>query len=200
MSVNKWLMDTTLLTAIMLGAFCEERVAAQERKRNADGKDGTVVKGRLASVDAEKNSVTVTIHTFNRATQEETDTDKTFPLAKDAKVIQDAAAAKLTDLKKGNPVTLQLKGTSAASVSVDGGTAQGEFLSANLARNTITVIAGRDLARKVFHLLKTTTVTGADGKAIPVADLKAGMKVVLTRSVEDDNTAVAVRVLSAAGR
>jgi hypothetical protein len=186
---------------ILLSASSGEvRVAAQERKKNADGKDGSVVKGTLAAVDAEKNSVTVTIHTFNRATQEGTDTDKTFPLAKDAKVLLDAAAAKLVDLKKGYPVTLRLDGAKAASVSVDGGTAQGEFLSANLDRNTITVIAGRDMKRQVYHLLKTTTVTGGDGKAILVKDLKAGTKLLLTRSVEDGNTAISVRVLPASGK
>ena len=100
MSVNKWLECTALLTAILLAAFGEARVTGQDRKKNADGKDGTVIKGTLASVDAEKSTVTVTIHTFNRTTQEGTDTNKMFPLTKDAKVLQDGVAAKLTDLKK----------------------------------------------------------------------------------------------------
>lgn len=200
MSVNKWLMFTTLLTAFLLSAFAEVRVNAQERRKNADRKDGSVVKGTLASVDAEKNSVIVTIHTFNRATQEGTDTDKTFLLTKDAKILQDGTTARLADLKKGYPVTLRLDGTSAAGVSVDGGTAQGEFLSANPDRNTVTVIAGRDMRRQVYHLLKTTTLTGADGKAIAITDLKPGAKLALTRSVEDDHTVVRIQALRAADK
>jgi hypothetical protein len=199
MSVSKWLV-CALPIAILLGAFGEVGVSGQDRKKNADTKYGSVVKGALASVDAEKNTVTVTIRTFNRATQEATDTDKTFQLTKDAKVLQDAAAAKLGDLKKGYPVTLRLEGTSAASVSVDGGTGQGEFLSANLERNTITVIAGRDMRKQVYHLLKTTTVTDGDGKAMTIKDLKAGTKLALTRSVEDGNTAISVRVLAASDK
>lgn len=200
MAANKLLTVPTLLSVILLGAFAEVQVNAQERKKNADRKDGTVVKGTLASVDAEKNSVTITIHSFNRATQEGKDTDKTFPLAKDAKVLRDGAAAKLADLKKGHPVTLRLDGSSAASVSVDGGTAQGEFLSSNPERNTIKVIAGRDMRKQVYHLLKTTTVADSGGKDVSVKDLKSGTKLVLTRSVEDDNTVIAVRVLPASDK
>jgi len=173
--------------------------AAQERKRGG-GTDGSIVKGTLASVDAEKNTVTVTIHTFNRATQEGKDTDTTFPLTKDAKVLQDGTAAKLSDLKKGNPVTVRLDGTNAASITVDGGTAQGEFISANPDRNTITVFAGRNMERRVYHLLKSTTVTGDNGKEKLVKDLKAGMNLTLTRSVEDDRTVVQIRVMPTSSR
>jgi hypothetical protein len=194
----------TTLCSALLGTFClcahglGSSAAAQERKKGGRDKDASIVKGTLASVDAEKNTITVTLHSFNRATQERTDTDKTIPLAKDAQVQQDAVAAKLADLKKGYPVTIRLAGDNAASVSVDGGTAQGEFLSANLDRNTVTVIAGRDKGKRVFHLLKTTTVTGADGKEILVKDLKPGTRLLLTRSVEDDHTAVRIQTQPAA--
>lgn len=103
-------------------------------------------------------------------------------------------------MKKGYPVVVQLDGTNAASVSVDGGTAQGEFRSANPDRNTITVLAGRNMQKQVYHLIKTTTVTDGEGKAVAVKDLKSGMKLALTRSVEDDNTAVAIRILPAADK
>jgi hypothetical protein len=170
-------------------------VAAQERKNRGEAQDKKIVKGTLASVDADKNTVTVTIHSFNRATQEATDTDKTFPLAKDANILQDGTSTKLADLRKGHPVSVKLDGASAASISVDGGTSQGEFLAANLERNTITVIAGRNLTKQVYHLLKTTKVTGADGKVMLAKDLKPGTKLFLTRSVEDDHTAIRIQAL-----
>src|SRR5262245_65415664 len=115
MFVHRISLGAALLVAILL---CALGGAAQERKKNPDDKDGNTVKATLASVDAEKNTVTVTIHTFNRTTQEGKDTNKTYALAKDAKVLQDAAAAKLTDLKKGFPVTVHLDGTTANRISV----------------------------------------------------------------------------------
>src|SRR5262245_17231200 len=199
MSITRFSMWAALLgTFVFCALGGEAKSVAQERKRGAGEKDGSVVKGTLASVDADKNSVTVTVHSFNRTTGQATDTNKTFALAKDAKVLQDAAAAKLADLKKGNPVTLRLEGASAASVSVDGGTAQGEFVSANPERNTVTVIAGRNMERRVYHLLKSTTLISDDGKAILVKDLKIGTKLLLTRSVEDDRTVIHIRTLPAA--
>jgi hypothetical protein len=181
-------------------AWCgDTRSAAQDRKKATEA-DMALVKGTLASVDTEKNTVTVTIHKFDRANQQPNDMNKTFTLTKEAKILQDDAAAKLGDLKKGNPVLVKLDGANAASVSVDGGTSQGEFFSANLERNTITVIAGRNMSKQVCHLLKTTKVTGSDSKALAVADLKQGMKLALTRSVEDDHTVIRIQVQAAAGR
>lgn len=170
------------------------RAAAQDRKKAADPKDGTTVRGTLASVDVEKNSITITIHAFDRKSGESTDTNKTFTLAKDAKIQQDAADAKLADLKKGFTAVLKLDKENAVSVSVDGGTGPGEFRSVNLERNTITIIAGRDMSLKVVHLLKDPKVFGADGKPIRLQDLKPGAKLNITRSVEDGNTAVRLQV------
>jgi hypothetical protein len=44
-------------------------------------------------------------------------------------------------------------------------------------------------------LLKSTKVTDNAGKETPVKDLRPGTKLVLTRSVEDDNTAIQIQVL-----
>jgi hypothetical protein len=177
---------------LMVGAS-EAGEARQEQRKAGQRKADTAVKGTLKSVDADKNTVTVTIHTFDRTTGQGTDTDKTFPLANNAKVLQDDTGSKLAELKKGFPVTLTLDGASASSVSVDGGTAQGEFWSANLERNTILVLAGRNMQRRVYHLLKDTRVTNNDGTPIRVQDLKPGMKLLMTRSVEDENTVVRIQ-------
>jgi len=197
MLITNCKMWAALLVAICACAWGgDSSVAAQERKNRGEAQDKTIVKGTLASVDADKNTVTVTIHSFNRATQEATDTDKTFPLAKDANILQDDSSTKLADLRKGYPVIVKLDGASAASISVDGGTSHGEFLVANLERNTITVIAGRNLTKQVYHLVKTTKVAGADGKAMLAKDLKPGTRLILTRSVEDDHTAIHIQALT----
>jgi hypothetical protein len=179
------------ISAVFLAAACAT-APGQERKR-ADPKDAAAVKGTLVGVDADKNTVTIAVSSFDRKTGESSETNKTFAVAKDAAILQDEARAKLTDLKKGYHTTLKVDQTTAVSVSVDGGTARGEFLSANPERNTITIIAGRNMEKRVYHLLKETKVTGDDGKPVRVADLKAGTVILLTLSVEDDRTAVRVQ-------
>jgi hypothetical protein len=174
--------------------------ARQEQRKTGQRKSDTAVKGTLRSVDADKNTVTVTIHTFDRTTGDGTDTDRTFPLANNAKVLQDDVVSKLAELKKGFPVTLTVDGTNASSVSVDGGVTQGEFWSANLERNTILVLAGRNMQRRVYHLLKDTRVSSNDGAPIRVQDLKQGMKLLMTRSVEDENTVIRIQALPEAGK
>ena len=60
------------------------------------------------------------------------------------------------------------------------------------------MIAGRDMARRVVHLLKDTKVLDAAGKPIRIQDLQRGMKLRFTRSVEDDNTAIRIQVMGPA--
>ena len=184
----------TLLGATALGVAAPPALA-QEKER-VPAKDANVVRGTLASVDAEKNTVTLTVHSFDRKTGEGTDTKKTFPLAKDAKILQDDAETKLKDLKTGHTTTIKLDGANAASISIDGGTQQGQFRSVNTERNTITVLAGRNMAKQVFHLLKTTKVLGSDGKAIKLEDLKPGTMLAITKSVEEDGTVVRIQAMS----
>jgi hypothetical protein len=205
MSMTKLKMSAAFLAAVCAvtpsGAWHrgpadeKARPPGEQRKEAGQPKDGTIVKGKLAGVDADNNSVTVTISSFDRKTGKGSETNKSFTLAKDARILQDDAAAKLTELKKGYPVTVKLDRTTAVSVSVDGGTAQGEFRSANAERNTITVIAGRNLSRRVYHLIKDTKVLGDDGKPIRVQDLKAGTILRLTLSVEDEHTAIRIQTL-----
>jgi hypothetical protein len=185
------LMTRLKISAAFLAAVCAV-TPGQERKR-ADPKDGTAVKGTLVGVDADKNTITIAVTSFDRKAGESSETNKTFAVGKDATILQDEGKAKLTDLKKGYPTTLKLDQTTAVSVSVDGGTARAEFFSANTERNTITVIAGRNMEKRVYHLLKDTKVTGDDGKPIRVPDLKVGTVLLLTLSVEDDRTAVRVQ-------
>jgi len=190
MSTNK--SFTVILVAALLIVFGKSpNLEGQERRKAATGK---TVKGTLKVFDERNNTVTVTIHSFNRATQTSSDTDLKFELTKDATILQDESAVKLSALRKGFPVTIKLDGASAASVSVDGGTARGEFHSANAERNTITLIAGRNSDRVTYHLLKTTKVVDASGKEIQIKDLKASTPLVMTRSVEDERTAVRVQV------
>src|SRR5262245_59399610 len=104
-----------VLSMIALGSATHPASAAQQKERERPKADNSV-KGTLASVDTDKNSITITIHSFDRKTETSTDTNKTFTLAKDAKILQDEAPAKLADLKKGHQTVIKLDGTTATSV------------------------------------------------------------------------------------
>src|SRR5262249_39471945 len=104
----------------LAGATAEPPVAGAERpgllagdQQPAEGKarqpreqpkEGMKVAGTLETVDADKH--TVTVSTFSRADGQST--ERTFPLAKDAKILRDGKEAKLSDLKKGGRATLTL--------------------------------------------------------------------------------------------
>jgi hypothetical protein len=51
------------------------------------------------------------------------------------------------------------------------------------------------MERRIYHLLKTTRVTDESGKETSVKALKAGTKLLLTRSVEDDRTVIRIQAL-----
>ena len=80
----------------------------------------------------------------------------------------------------------------ALSIMVEGDTVKGKFKSMNAERNTIIVVAGRMDLEKTFHLLKTTKVTTAGGKAGTVQDLKVGSEILLILSVQGDNTVIRI--------
>ena len=173
----------------------DEPAQPPRAQRKSAAPDPSIVKGTLARVDPDKSSVTITISKFDRQTGEGTETEKTFIVAREARILQDDAPAKLADLKKDNPTTVKLDRTTVVSISVDGGTAQAEFRSFNADRNTIVVFAGRNHTRRVYHLLKETRVLGEGDKVLRIQDLKAGTTIRLTLSVEDDNTAVRIQTL-----
>src|SRR5262249_18816333 len=176
----------TVLCGALVGAADDDK-AQRPRGRGA----AATAAGELAGVNAEKGTVTISV--FSR--QDQLTTDKTFPVAKDATILQDGAKVKLADLKKGfrAALTLSPDQKTVTAISVDGGTLQGQFRSANFDRNTINVIAGRDMSLKVFHVVRETKITLDGGKQGTIKDLKAGTTLVLTLSVEDRNTVIAIR-------
>jgi hypothetical protein len=99
---------------------------------------------------------------------------ESFPVAKNAVIVQDNVKAKLADLKTGSHIGLDLDGKTVVRISVDGGIVGGpiRYVSADEARNTIAVIAGRKDDRRIYHLLKETEVMTESGKTTRVKDLK----------------------------
>jgi hypothetical protein len=123
---------------------------------------------------------------------------ESFPVAKDASISRDNVKARLADLKKGARLTLGFDpdGKTVAKIIADGGTVEGpiRYVSANGARNTITVTAGKKAEKKVYHLVEETEVKAA-GKAARVQDLQTGATLLLTLSVEDANTVIRIETV-----
>jgi hypothetical protein len=165
--------------------------AAAQRQR-AQPKDANTVSGALRSVDADKPSVTIGVFTRNEGQSE-----KTYPVAKDAKILRDGAEVKLSDLKQRSRVTLKLsedqKTVVGVSVSRPSLTAQVKSVDAD--KNTITITV--DNVRKgrfdrVLHVVKDAKVT-IDAKVVKLADLKAGATLQFVLSADDGNTVIQVQ-------
>jgi hypothetical protein len=184
-------LSLTIAALIILGELAAAGAQDDKPQRPRGRGAATETSGELAAVDVEKS--TVTIGVFSR--QDQQTTDRTYPVAEDATILQDGTKAKLADLKKGFRAALRLSPDqkTVTGISVDGGTVQGQFRSANFDRNTIRVIAGRDMALKTFHLVRETKITLDGGKEGTVKDLKPGTMLVLTLSVEDRNTVIGIR-------
>jgi RNA polymerase sigma factor (sigma-70 family) len=180
----------------------DERLAAAKRK----GKPIEVkpVTGKLCQVDVENRTVRVEwakVVTNPRAelwggsTGLCAITYTTFPLAAQAAILQDNAPTKLADLIKGARITLRFgsDGKSVETLSVDGGSVKGRFESWNEMRNTVAVAVGEKDERRVFHLLRDTCVRGV----AHVKDFKPGTPILVTKSVEDANTAIGIEAVPA---
>lgn len=164
-------------------------VAAAQREQP---KDGASLKGKIGAIDTQNRTITLVTTTFDRKAGEATEKETVLNIAKDAVITQDGVTTKLEDLKRGFTTTVKSNEKTALAITVDGATVKGQFKSMNSERNTITIVAGRDMGDKVYHLLKTTKVTVSGGKAGKVQDLQPGAEIVLTLSVLGDNTVVRI--------
>lgn len=177
----------------------KEQDRYEAARARGQAKEGTIVTGTLGPVDAEQSSVRVQWWKTGKTNSGEFRALvwEDFSVAKDATIAQDNRKTRLADLKRGSHLTLHLQEKSVVSIVADGGTVPGpiRYVSANEARNTIAVIAGRKDERRVYHLVKETEVTTASGKATRVQDFKEGTLLLLTLSVEDANTVIRIEAL-----
>jgi hypothetical protein len=156
------------------------------------GKEGKSVAGKLEAVDADKNTITISI--FTRSTG--VSADHLYTLAKDAKILQDGKETKLKDLKKGGRTTLVLSADekSVMSVSVVGATSQAPLKSVDADKNTITIVAETRQGKvdKTFQVAKDAKIM-VEGKAVKLGDLKKDTTVVLTFSADEANTVIQIQ-------
>jgi RNA polymerase sigma factor (sigma-70 family) len=193
----------------MTGATANEPVIAAENARTlsvwdqettvprqrGQTREGITLAGTLQALDLDAHRVTVSV--FSRT---EGQSEKTFSVAKDAKVLRDGKEIKLTDLKQGNRITLRLSpdqktvvGLVVANTAI---TAQVKAVDA--ARSTVTVVidnARKGKQEKTYPVAKDAKVT-LEGKEARLTDLKEGATLVFTISAEDGNTVIQIATLS----
>ncbi len=196
-----------------VGVAMTRFLTARERYETAKllGRPAAIAdqKGVLVLADVGKSSVRVNVKKESRDPDHELlgfgyfshllwIDDETFPVSKGVTISQDNVEARLADLKKGAHVTLGFDpdGKTVAKITADGGRVEGpiRYVSANAARNTITVTVGKKAERKVYHLVKETEVKAA-GKAARLQDLEKGATLLLTLSVEDANTVIRIEAV-----
>src|SRR5262249_3670627 len=127
-------------------------------------------------------------------------TDRTFTMAKGAKVLLNDGLkkntkdkeAELTELTEGTPVRVQptVDRKTALTVRVQGATVHGTLKGVDVGNNTLTVTVKED-AQVVDKTLPVAKEARLDGK---LADLPAGSRVSLQMSVFDKNVVVGVHV------
>lgn len=175
----------------------------ESAKKRGRSKEGKMLTGTLIEAVAEKNRVRL------EYLRELKGDDKPFTMiysvgyenfsvAKDALILQDNVKTKLADLKKGGHATFKLDGQSVVRIVVDGGSVGGpiRYVSADAARNTIAVVAGKKDEMRIYHLVKETEVVTSSGKTGRLSDLKEGALLLLTRSAVDSNTVIRIEILS----
>ncbi len=162
--------------------------ALVQREKKEQPKDGAILKGKLGAIDTKNRTVRLDITNERKGATVEV----VLPVAKDAVILQDEVKTKLEDLKKGLSTTVKVDQKTAVSITVHGPSVKGKFKSTNAERNTITVIAGRNETFRTLHLLKTTKVTLAGGKAGTVQDLKVDSEILLILSAQGDNTVIRI--------
>ncbi|MCI0681808.1 MAG: RNA polymerase sigma factor [Gemmataceae bacterium] len=169
--------------------FMEQDTAQQEVAQRPQVQDGAAVAGKLEAVDADKGSVTIS--TFKRG---EGRSEKTYVVAKDAKIVRDGKEAKLTDLKRGSQTTLRLAADQKTVVGIRAGTPPmtGPLKAVDAANNTIIVtVSGRPQRQeKTFQVAKDAKIT-IDGKDAKLSDLKPGATIILVAT--DGNTITEIR-------
>jgi RNA polymerase sigma factor (sigma-70 family) len=131
--------------------------------------EGQSVTGLVKSVDGAKNTITVII-----TTKGEPDVDRTFPLAKTARVSIDdgkprdktkpSEAQSIDDLPIGARATLQLSldGKSVVAIRAEGGDVHGTVKAVDAAKNTLT-LHDKVEKEKTYSIMKDAAVF-LDGK------------------------------------
>jgi hypothetical protein len=164
---------------------------AQPRQRG-EVRGAATTSGKLESVDAAKLSLTVS--TFSR--QDNQTTEKTYAVAKDAKIQRDGKTVKLSDLKQGSNVSLILTADlkTAVGITVNGRTSQTPLKQVDAANRTITItVETRQGKQDKTHPVAKDAKLTIDGKEVQLGDLKTGIPLLLIFSAEDGNTILQVR-------
>jgi RNA polymerase sigma factor (sigma-70 family) len=179
------------LADVPVGAFVNLKLLADQKRVREIRAYGPTVTGSVAG-KAGKDSITL----------REKEGDKTYAVAKDARVlIDDKTAGKLTDLIDGTVAELRLSADQAKALEVraEGPSFRGTVKAIDTDKHTITLTIGAKNGMggedKEFKLTKETIVlTEIYGAALKLRDVRADKEVILRLSI-DQKAAARITVL-----
>ena len=166
------------ILGVGVGSLRQQVLAQQPADKTAEAKpeQETVLNAEgVTAVDAAKSTITLVI---------KGEGEKTFTVAKDAKVEIDGKPGKLADVPVGGAsVTLKLSAdqTTAFSIQASGPSAGGEVAAADAAKNTLTLAINAE--EKTCTVTKDAKVE-IDGKPGNLADVAVGYSVILHLTVD----------------
>lgn len=101
-------MHTLATLAMLVVLACGFAAANDDKEGEGEGKKGAALRGPIKSVDAIKSTITLAVRESNDDVEDSPLVEKTFPVAKDAKITVDGKDAKLGDLKASSQAIVNL--------------------------------------------------------------------------------------------
>jgi RNA polymerase sigma factor (sigma-70 family) len=163
---------------------------------------GVLVRGILQTINGGQSTITAKRISSGIGGDFTEDNDIDFKVAKEAEVIIDGKAAKLTDLKSNMKVSLQMSALKELVLGIQayGATVEGVLKSVDVKKNTVSVhipsaqmtaagVAVADDARVVL--------AGKEGK---LSDLKAGMQVTLQMAADPERSLIIAVTVKKVGK
>lgn len=94
--------------AMLVVLACGFAAANDDKEGEGKGKKGASLRGPIKAVDATKGTITLAVRESNDDVENAPLVEKTFPVAKDARIAVDGKDAKLGDLKAGSQAIVNL--------------------------------------------------------------------------------------------
>lgn len=180
----------TAAALLFAAMFAQPALADKRENPSADKPVAETTTGRISAVDADKNTITLSLI----VTKGSPAVNKTFDVARDARITIESKAVKLSDLTTKMNVTLTLKDAKVVLVQVaekrGGGTTsiQGVLKAESAEKNTITLTVsgskGQPPEDRTFDVDKNAKILIDHSKSAKLADLPLGSQIQLALSKE----------------
>jgi hypothetical protein len=163
---------------------------------------GVLVRGILQTINVGQSTITAKRISWGIGGDFTEDNDIDFKVAKEAEVIVDGKAAKLTDLKSNMKVSLQMSALKELVLGIQayGATVEGVLKSVDAKKNTVSVhIPSAQMTAAGVAVADDARVV-LDGKEGKISDLTAGMHVTLQMAADPEQSLIIAVTAKKAGK